>query len=522
MFRICLLAMAVTTMGVVHVGRCPGAEGPAPLTDQGDSGPGESSSRTGPRANRPPRKVVVGTTIFGPYGAYPGFDERLKALTALVDAMAAEASSRFPERGLDLAILPETTATSNRGTARERALPLRGKVQESYGALARRHKSYLLVPLDLAEEGPAGPFDSNAAVLFDRRGEVAGIYRKVHPVAYVNSNELERGITPGKAFPVFDCDFGRLGVQICWDIQFDDGWDALAKGGAEIVAWPTASPATATPAARALAHRYYVVSSTWRDNATVYEPTGLVGARAVPPSKVLVHQLDLSYAILGWSSFLRNGEALREKHGDKVGFHYEAREDVGLFWSNDPTTTIGQMVRALGGEDIDIQVERNRRIQDEAREKGLSSGLKVGPRKPEDRTSMEATPGSTIVTITSESGIGGATIERSGATWPDRLVVRLRLRGLESLTVQGGGISLTGSCPVAGTSLAPKPIREDHPGTPSDRDGTPALSIRAVGADGQPASAVPLNGGYFEVEVPHALMSNQVTKLGLEWIDFHR
>ena len=122
--------------------------------------------------------------------------------------------------------------------------------------------SYILLPLDLAEEGPRGPIASNAAVLFDRKGEVAGIYRKLHPVAYVGSDELEAGITPGRHVPVFKCDFGNLGVQICWDIQFDDGWEALGRSGAEIVAWPTASPATVLPAARALRHRYYVVSST--------------------------------------------------------------------------------------------------------------------------------------------------------------------------------------------------------------------------------------------------------------------
>ena len=100
----------------------------------------------------------------------------------------------------------------------------------------------------MLEESTGGGYTSNAAVLFDRKGEVAGIYRKAHPVAYVNSDELEGGITPGAEYPVFDCDFGRLGVQICWDMQFQEGWDALAKKGAELVAWPTASPATVLPA----------------------------------------------------------------------------------------------------------------------------------------------------------------------------------------------------------------------------------------------------------------------------------
>jgi hypothetical protein len=234
-------------------------------------------------------------------------------------------------------------------------------------SLAREHKCYILLPLDLAEQGSNGPIASNAAVLFDRQGEVAGVYRKIHPVALVGTDELERGITPGRDVQVFKCDFGNLGVQICWDIQFDDGWDALGRNGAEIVAWPTASPATVLPSVRAAWHRYYVVSSTWRDNATIYEPTGMVAAQILPPERILVQQLDLSYAILGWSAFLENGQALKDKFGEKVGIHYSTREDMGLFWSNDPATTIGAMIRSIGGEELDRQLERNARLHSAAR-----------------------------------------------------------------------------------------------------------------------------------------------------------
>jgi predicted amidohydrolase len=324
-------------------------------------------ARIGPKAERPPRKVVVGTAVFGPYGSYPGLEARLKELGGLIDEMASRAGKQYPDRGLDLAILPESAVNRTAGPALERAISLKGPVQDFFGALARKHKTYILAPFDLLEEGPGGTIASNAAVLFDRGGSVAGIYRKAHPVAYVNSDELESGIAPGRDFPVFDCDFGRLGVQICWDIQFADGWDRLGHSGAEIVAWPSASPATVLPATRAASHRYYVVSSTWRDNATVYEPTGMVAARAVPPERVLVHQIDLSYAVLGWSGFLRNGEALREKYGDRVGFHYSSREDMGLFWSNDPASPIGTMIRAISGEELDAQVGRNARLHAAAR-----------------------------------------------------------------------------------------------------------------------------------------------------------
>src|SRR5688572_4443980 len=72
------------------------------------------------KADRPPRKVVVGTAIFRPYGAYPGLDERLKVLGGLVDEMARRASEQYPGRGLDLAILPESAVTPTAGPASER------------------------------------------------------------------------------------------------------------------------------------------------------------------------------------------------------------------------------------------------------------------------------------------------------------------------------------------------------------------------------------------------------------------
>lgn len=326
-----------------------------------------SSPRPASKADAPPRKVLVGTVIYGPYGKYPGLDERLKTLAGLIDEMARRAEEKYPGRGLDLAILPESAVTPTTGPASARAIPLSDTIRETFGSLARKHRTYLIIPMDLVEEGPEGTRYSNAAVLFDRKGDVAGIYRKNHPVALLGTDELEGGITPGKDSPVFRCDFGTLGIQICWDIQFDDGWDSLARQGAEIVAWPSASPATAQPAARAGRNRYYIVSSTWREDATVFEPTGLVAAQVEPPGAILIHELDLSYAVLGWSSPLRDGTALSEKYGDKVGYHYEPREDLGLFWSNDPKTSIGEMIRSLGLEEIDAQVRRNRRLQDAAR-----------------------------------------------------------------------------------------------------------------------------------------------------------
>ena len=83
-------------------------------------------------------------------------------------------------------------------------------------------------------------------------------------------------------------------------MEFDDGWAELARRGAELVAWPTQSPQTSQPAFRAQQQRCYIVSSTWRHNASIFEPTGKIAAQITPPQSILVHELDLSYAILPW------------------------------------------------------------------------------------------------------------------------------------------------------------------------------------------------------------------------------
>src|SRR5262245_57991811 len=86
----------------------------------------DHAPRVASKADRLPRKVVVGTAIFGPYGEYPGLDARMRELGKLFDAMAVQAAKTYSGRGLDLAILPETTVTSTRGTPSERARPLAG------------------------------------------------------------------------------------------------------------------------------------------------------------------------------------------------------------------------------------------------------------------------------------------------------------------------------------------------------------------------------------------------------------
>ncbi len=312
-------------------------------------------------SHTPPRKVLVGTLMQSFWGEYPGLRKRLEQLSNLLDQMAAQARQAYG-RGLDLAILPEVALTGEAGDdAVAHSIAFDGEVTDAFSRKAREHSCYLVVPTYLLASKEK-KLCSNAAILVGRKGEVVGTYRKVHLVVSLERRTMESGTTPGDTLPVFDCDFGKLAIQICYDMDFDDGWAALARRGAELIAWPTQSPQTSQPAFRARAHRCYIVSSTWRHNASVFEPTGKIAAQIKPPQSILVHELDLSYALLPWSSRLRNGEALRQAFGGKVGFHYYEDEDCGIFWSNDPSTTIGQMVRSIGVLELEEEMARVRQF----------------------------------------------------------------------------------------------------------------------------------------------------------------
>jgi predicted amidohydrolase len=328
----------------------------APLTRVGRS----ETDRLPSTSNLPPRKVIVGTSMEAFWVEYPGLQRRLEQLGAIVDKMAAESLKKYGRR-LDLAVLPEVAVNGEAGEdAFAHAFALEGAVQESFSRKAREHQCYVVAPMYLLEERPRKQV-SNVGVLFDRQGVVAGIYRKLHP-AVSDTGSMEGGITPGKEAPVFECDFGKLGMQICFDIYFDHGWRELARKGADLVVWPSQTPQTVQPAIRAMQHRYYVVSSTWRNNASIFEPTGRIVSQLKPPGQVLVQELDLSYAILPWSSKLQKGEALRKKYGDKVGFRYYEDEDCGLFWSNDPKVTIRQMIQSAGIVEMEDLMTRVRAL----------------------------------------------------------------------------------------------------------------------------------------------------------------
>lgn len=311
--------------------------------------------------NQTPRKVRVATTVFDTYEPYPGLSQRMGQTEDLVREAVSQAERTFGTPQLDIVVLPEDMLGFKQEDPFASALDYERDVRQWAGELASQHRIYLVLPmLRFVYDSSGNRTVRNSAFLIDRTGETIGVSDKIHPVLDDNGEMFENGVTPGSEVAVFACDFGKVGMQICFDMDFDDGWSVLEAKGAELVLWPTESPQTIRPAWRALHGDYYIVSATSRKNATVFSPIGLPLAQVVGDRGVLVHEIDLSYARLNFSHPLREGGAVTERWGDAAGYVYSDTEDMGLFWSNDPDRTIGSMLKELNLDcDLDEMTDRN-------------------------------------------------------------------------------------------------------------------------------------------------------------------
>ena len=120
---------------------------------------------------------------------------------------------RLGEQKADIVCLPEGITVVNTGQKyMDVSEPVPGPSTRFLGKLAKKYNMYIIAGI-YEREGVAV---YNTAVLLDRSGVLAGKYRKV----CLPREEIERGLTPGDSFPVFDTDFGRIGIMICWDVFF--------------------------------------------------------------------------------------------------------------------------------------------------------------------------------------------------------------------------------------------------------------------------------------------------------------
>jgi predicted amidohydrolase len=139
----------------------------------------------------------------------------------------------------------------------------------------------------------AGAKMYNSAALIGPRGEIVGVFRKVHDMGD------ERLNAKGDGFPAFDTGLGRTGIMICFDRQLPETARLLALQGARLILNPSAGMHgelnDTMMRTRAYENGVWIVFSHPRD-CLIISPKGQIVARARGSDEVVVADIDLEQA----------------------------------------------------------------------------------------------------------------------------------------------------------------------------------------------------------------------------------
>jgi len=147
----------------------------------------------------------------------PRWIRSVPASCAKAEALIRKAASQ----GAQIVCLPEPIT------------PTPGPTITHFSALAKELGIYIILPM--IEQGSIPGIIHNSAAFIDKKGSVQGVFRKVHAFA------TERYyFTAGNSYPVFNTEFGKVGIMICYDMGFPEVARILTLQGAEILFAPSA------------------------------------------------------------------------------------------------------------------------------------------------------------------------------------------------------------------------------------------------------------------------------------------
>jgi 5-aminopentanamidase len=232
------------------------------------------------------------------------------------------------ERDAKLVMFPECALTGYAFESLEEAIPVAEKIDgpssEVLAEACRETGAHAVVGFIERD----GDKFYNAAMLIGPDG-VVGNYRKVH-LPFIG---IDRFATPGEQpFQVFDLPFGKVGLNICYDISFPEAARVLKLMGAELIALITNWPPAAWRAPE------FVVNTRALENHLFYAATDRVG-------------IERGWEFIGRSKVVDcNGDTLAEASADG--------EELLLVGLELPEANNNHIVNVAGAYEVDRLADR--------------------------------------------------------------------------------------------------------------------------------------------------------------------
>ncbi len=146
--------------------------------------------------------------------------------------------------------------------------------------------------------------------------------------------------------------------------------------------------------------------------------------------------------------------------------------------------------------------------------------FKITTKRDNDRVVVEAEKDKVVFSIYSPFGISKVVIGRADEKWPEAVVLRLHLTGLEKFIISNEKVKLEAS--VSSHDGRVRLWKDGKEDSLLDAKSLFWMEIRMIGADGKPAKTIPSKNGYFEMPLPKVLFEDNPKSISVHWIDFYR
>jgi hypothetical protein len=305
------------------------------------------------------KKIVV-STIGSSIPSYHNRSDMDKVVDEIIRFWDGQIQQVLPDQP-DLILLPEFFDIPSGYTTKiqEDFIKVRGtRIQDFIASVAKKNNCYIAFgTLQYDEKGLL----RNSAVLIDRKGTKVGDYHKNFPTI----GEIENGIVSGTDAPVFKCDFGTVGMAICFDLNFEELRDRFAKLQPDIMLFPSMYHGGHMQSNWAYACRsYFVGAISGRGTLSqVRDPLGEIVASSTNYNNFVSTPINLNARLvhLGYNEGKLN--ALKKKYGKRISIKDPGNLGPVLVSCTDDTLLADEILKEFEIETMHDYYNRSRAVR---------------------------------------------------------------------------------------------------------------------------------------------------------------
>ena len=239
------------------------------------------------------------------------------------------------------------------------------RILDYFSDVAKENNCYIAYSAIMpAEDGK----NRNSIIMIDRQGKVMGRYHK-HNLVIGEAESIE-GLC-GKDAAIFDCDFGRVGAVICFDLNFEEIRKLYKEKKPDLMIFSSLYHGSFMQNFWAYDLRSWLVTSIGgnNDRGAVLNPVGTKVAETSNYRHWLTQEINLDCFVAHLDLNWEKVEKAKNKYGAGLCLHEPGDLGAMLLSSEMDDITIDEIVKEFGIEHIDEYFTRSIKYADENREK---------------------------------------------------------------------------------------------------------------------------------------------------------